>query len=374
MTTLINADTSGGLKLTSDTSGALDIQSAGSTKLAMDSSGNVDIVGTVTGAAFEPDGDTAAGDNAAIGYTAAEGLILTGQGSTSDVTIKNDADATVLSIPTGTTKVGIGTTAPDSLVEISSGAATTAKIATTVSNNYAELILEDGNAGYGLQVRSDAAQSIATGSMVINDRDTGSFPVVINEGNATNTLVLKTSRVGIGIAAPATTLHVKSPTGTGADQYAGTVENAKTDNGTATTGLRVKYTSVSPSDSNHMFQCLDSGGTVRFFVQNNGTRGGTSDRTLKENIVDATDKLAELRQLQVRNYNWIDHGPEGGFKELGFIAQEVEAVFPKMVRENPETGKKMLLDDVFVPILVKSLQEAADKIDALETRIAALEA
>jgi hypothetical protein len=51
MTSLINADTSGGLTLTSDTSGALDIQSAGTTKIAMDSSGNVDIVGTVTGAA-----------------------------------------------------------------------------------------------------------------------------------------------------------------------------------------------------------------------------------------------------------------------------------------------------------------------------------
>jgi hypothetical protein len=180
-------------------------------------------------------------------------------------------------------------------------------------------------------------------------------------------------KVGIGLTSPTTTLHVKSPTDTGADVYAGTIENAKTDNGTATTGLRVKYTSLSPSDGNHIFQCLDSGGTVRFFVQNNGTRGGTSDRTLKENIVDATDKLAELRQLQVRNYNWIDHSPMGGFKELGFIAQEVEAIFPKMVRENPETGKKMLLDDVFVPILVKSLQEAADKIDALEARITALE-
>ena len=54
---------------------------------------------------FEPSGDTAAGDNAAIGFTSAEGLILTGQGSTSDVTIKNDADATVLSIATGATAV-----------------------------------------------------------------------------------------------------------------------------------------------------------------------------------------------------------------------------------------------------------------------------
>jgi len=57
----------------------------------------------VAATTFEPNADTAAGDNAAIGYTSAEGLILTGQGSSTDVTIKNDADATVASIATGTT-------------------------------------------------------------------------------------------------------------------------------------------------------------------------------------------------------------------------------------------------------------------------------
>ena len=60
-----------------------------------------------TASTFEPTGDTSAGDNAAVGYTAAEGLILTGQGSTNDVTIKNDADADVLEIPTGTTNVTV---------------------------------------------------------------------------------------------------------------------------------------------------------------------------------------------------------------------------------------------------------------------------
>ena len=64
---------------------------------------NVDIVGVATAATFKPDGDTSAGDTAAIGFTSAEGLILTGQGSSTDVTIKNDADATVASIATGTT-------------------------------------------------------------------------------------------------------------------------------------------------------------------------------------------------------------------------------------------------------------------------------
>ena len=51
--------------------------------------------------------DTAAGDDASMGFTAAEGLILTGQGSTNDVTIKNDADASVIEVPTGTTNVTI---------------------------------------------------------------------------------------------------------------------------------------------------------------------------------------------------------------------------------------------------------------------------
>jgi len=76
---------------------------------------NVDVVGDLTAGTLNADGDTAAGDNAAIGYTSAEGLILTGQGSTNDVTIKNDADADVIKIPTGTT----GVTLPGALTAAS---------------------------------------------------------------------------------------------------------------------------------------------------------------------------------------------------------------------------------------------------------------
>ena len=83
----------------------VNVTTGGTERIEIDSSGlavtgNVTATGTV-----EPAGDTAAGDNAAIGYTSAEGLILTGQGSTNDVTIKNDADADVIEIPTGTTNV-----------------------------------------------------------------------------------------------------------------------------------------------------------------------------------------------------------------------------------------------------------------------------
>jgi len=50
---------------------------------------------------------TVAGENAAVGYSSVEGITITGQGSTNDVTIRNDADAEVFGIPTGTTNVSL---------------------------------------------------------------------------------------------------------------------------------------------------------------------------------------------------------------------------------------------------------------------------
>ena len=64
--------------------GSLEVTGAAAIDGGLAVTGNVTATGTV-----EPAGDTAASDNAAIGYTSAEGLILTGQGSTNDVTINN---------------------------------------------------------------------------------------------------------------------------------------------------------------------------------------------------------------------------------------------------------------------------------------------
>ncbi len=63
---------------------------------------NITASGVITGSTIEPTGDTSSGDNAAIGHTSDEGLILTGQGAVSDITFKNDVDVTVFTIPTGT--------------------------------------------------------------------------------------------------------------------------------------------------------------------------------------------------------------------------------------------------------------------------------
>jgi hypothetical protein len=76
----------------------------GSGAIVYDVFTDLNVAGDLTVAStVKPLGDTAADDLAAFGYTSVLGAILTGQGSTNDVTLVNDADATVLSVPTGTT-------------------------------------------------------------------------------------------------------------------------------------------------------------------------------------------------------------------------------------------------------------------------------
>ena len=104
----INSSTDGQLDIVADTeiqiaATTIDINGAVALNGALTGITDITASGVITGGTVEATTDTAAGDNAAMGYTAAEGLILTGQGSSNDVTIKNDADATVISIPTGTT-------------------------------------------------------------------------------------------------------------------------------------------------------------------------------------------------------------------------------------------------------------------------------
>jgi hypothetical protein len=69
----------------------------GSGAIVYDVFTDLNVAGDLTVAStVKPLGDTAADDLAAFGYTSVLGAILTGQGSTNDVTLVNDADATVL--------------------------------------------------------------------------------------------------------------------------------------------------------------------------------------------------------------------------------------------------------------------------------------
>jgi hypothetical protein len=69
-------------------------------------------------------------------------------------------------------------------------------------------------------------------------------------------------------------------------------------------------------------------------------------------------------------------------KQIGVIAQELEQVFPAMVEETNDhdaegndlgTTTKSVKYSVFVPMLIKAMQEQQAIIESLTNRIAALE-
>jgi len=196
--------------------GSVQLYHNNSTKLETSSSG-VDITGNVTATGtVEPAGDTAAGDNAAIGYTSAEGLILTGQGSTSDITLKNDADTTVFTVPTGTDDILF----PDS-AKILMGAGSDLQIYHDGSASY----IDDAGTG-AINIRGDNGVAIKT----YNDNDNmvncvkGGAVQVYHNG----TEKLATTSYGIDIsgAAVADTHNVSSASGA-YDQNFDTYQNFK---------------------------------------------------------------------------------------------------------------------------------------------------
>jgi hypothetical protein len=109
-------------------------------------------------------------------------------------------------------------------------------------------------------------------------------------------------------------------------------------------------------------------------VNSNNSYGTLSDAKLKENIVDATPKLADLMQVKVRNYNLIGDQQ----KQIGVVAQELEQVFPGMIDESLdkdaegndiETTTKGVKMSVFVPILIKAIQELKAEVDSLKSQL-----
>ena len=162
--------------------------------------------------------------------------------------------------------------------------------------------------------------------------------------------------------------------------------------------FKLGFTGSSPNNgSDNWFIFCEDTTTSRFRVASNGnvtntnnSYGAISDIRLKENIVDASPKLDDLLQVKIRNYNLIGDDK----KQLGVVAQELEEVFPSMIDESPDFEEQEVIDEegnvtkervdlgtttksvkysVFVPMLIKAMQEQQEIINDLKSRIETLE-
>jgi len=146
-------------------------------------------------------------------------------------------------------------------------------------------------------------------------------------------------------------------------------------------GTFIFFTGASPNNTTNIFlRCADST-TNRLIVYSNGnvlntngSYGSFSDIKLKENIKDATPKLDDLLKVKVRNYNLIGEDT----KQIGVIAQELEEIFPGLIDLSIDKDKdgndlgtttKSVKYSVFVPMLIKAIQEQQKQIEELKNKL-----
>ncbi|MDG0817023.1 tail fiber domain-containing protein [Bdellovibrio svalbardensis] len=90
----------------------------------------------------------------------------------------------------------------------------------------------------------------------------------------------------------------------------------------------------------------------------------TSDARLKKDIITLPDALAKVLQLRGVSFVWKSNDE----KTVGFIAQEVEKIYPELVKTDRKSGYKAVQYGNIVAILVEALkQEHQERLQA-ETR------
>jgi len=106
--------------------------------------------------------------------------------------------------------------------------------------------------------------------------------------------------------------------------------------------------------------------------------GGLSDQKLKENVSLSLSQWNDIKNIEVVNFNFI--GEDSRY--IGVIAQQVEQVSPGLTEEVPDrdddgndlgTVTKSVKYSVLYMKAVKALQEAMERIETLEAKVAALE-
>ncbi|OQR93941.1 hypothetical protein ACHHYP_02016 [Achlya hypogyna] len=116
--------------------------------------------------------------------------------------------------------------------------------------------------------------------------------------------------------------------------------------------------------------------TVDGQVMGSGSYVDSSDARFKTNVTALVDPLERLQQLRGVEYNYrADAYPAKHFsleREIGFIAQEVEAVLPQVVSTDA-SGYKYVAYARIVPVAVEAIKAQASTIDALAATVAALQ-
>lgn len=120
-----------------------------------------------------------------------------------------------------------------------------------------------------------------------------------------------------------------------------------------------------------------SGTTGEIRATNDVTAYYSSDRRLKENVINIDNALEKVKQIRGVEFDWTQEyidakGGEDGYftrkHDIGVIAQEVEEVLPEVVGTR-EDGIKAVKYDRIVGLLIEAIKEQQSQIDELKQTV-----
>jgi hypothetical protein len=195
------------------------------------------------------------------------------------------------------------------------------------------------------------AHTVYLGSSALNASTTNSYGLTVNANTgALNNYAAEFlgGNVGIGTTTPYSALTVWGPD-------------------TVSTSAFV----ISNSASTTEFSVLDNGNATLA-----GTLTQNSDQRLKTNIqsLDASSSLAAINSLNPVTFNWLDPN-KGTTPQLGFIAQQVQPIFPNLVSSTSPTtltpnGTLSLNYIGLISPIVSAIQDLEQQLTNLASTIA----
>ncbi len=166
-----------------------------------------------------------------------------------------------------------------------------------------------------------------------------------NSTGTSNSLVVRDDgRVGIGNNAPSHTLHV------GSGSVVGIVSRFQ--NSTGTCDINPTTTSLSCSSDINLKKNITTLKDNQPFVLNSQTPD--------------TNVLKNLNKLTPVIYNWTTE-QDTATKQTGFIAQDVEQIFPSLVSTDPTTNLKSLNYIGLIPYAIEGIKELDIKVNQLSS-------
>ena len=161
----------------------------------------------------------------------------------------------------------------------------------------------------------------------------------------------------------------------------GTIGKFIADGGSYTGNIINVDTSGTAAGTGFNLILASAGGTNQFKVRGDGTIYAQntsvqfiSDVRIKENIVNAQDGLNIITALRTVRFDFKEGFGNNKKNQLGFIAQEIEAVFPEAVdvwgeSDDPQNPYKSVGQGALIPVLVKAIQELSAQVTALQAKV-----